>query len=229
LLCDTVEIKEFNNSVLEKDQLKVNIPTLSPNKKTFTESHTVTLSCKTEGAAIYYRLHHPGIGFTTSEFIRYEGPITLSQTTEIHFYAKKEGMRDSRYYSEMFTKIESDLIAEKENSFITLNANTRNYSDIKLTFPDAKGYSERNLRYMRRFADMFSDFKNLQVPLADLTWYHLQSLMDKVSDKSNHLHKKRTVQFISQRFPLAFLYSVYYVLSYHYVTQGIDSGGCVIS
>jgi predicted nuclease of restriction endonuclease-like (RecB) superfamily len=56
--------------------------------------------------------------------------------------------------------------------------------DIKLDFPKSKGYSVRNLRYMQKFAVMFNDFENLQVPLADLTWYHLQSLMDKISDKS---------------------------------------------
>jgi predicted nuclease of restriction endonuclease-like (RecB) superfamily len=59
--------------------------------------------------------------------------------------------------------------------------------DIKLEFPSVKGYSERNLRYMRRFAEMFDDIENLQVPLADLTWYHLQTLMDKISDKSTYL------------------------------------------
>ena len=59
--------------------------------------------------------------------------------------------------------------------------------DIKADFPNAKGYSVRNLRYMRRFADMFADFENLQVPLADLTWYHLQTLMDKISDKTTYL------------------------------------------
>jgi hypothetical protein len=32
---------------------------------------------------------------------------------------------------------------------------------------------------MRRFAEMFGDIENLQVPLADLTWYHNQTLMDK--------------------------------------------------
>ena len=36
---------------------------------------------------------------------------------------------------------------------------------------------------MRKFAELFPDIENLQVPLADLTWYHLQTLMDKISDK----------------------------------------------
>ncbi len=59
--------------------------------------------------------------------------------------------------------------------------------DIKSEFPNSKGYSVRNLRYMRKFAGMFEDIENLQVALADLTWYHLQTLMDKVSDKSTYV------------------------------------------
>ena len=59
--------------------------------------------------------------------------------------------------------------------------------DIKSEFPNAKGYSVRNLRYMRRFAEMFDEIENLQEPLADLTWYHLQTLMDKISDKTAYL------------------------------------------
>lgn len=55
--------------------------------------------------------------------------------------------------------------------------------DVKLEFPDAKGYSVRNLRYMRKFAELFDDIENLQAPLADLTWYHLQALMDKISSR----------------------------------------------
>jgi predicted nuclease of restriction endonuclease-like (RecB) superfamily len=59
--------------------------------------------------------------------------------------------------------------------------------DIKLDFPDSKGYSVRNLRYMRKFAELFGDFENLQVPLADLTWYHHQALMDKTADTDRYL------------------------------------------
>jgi predicted nuclease of restriction endonuclease-like (RecB) superfamily len=59
--------------------------------------------------------------------------------------------------------------------------------DIRSEFPGMKGYSVRNLRYMRRFAEIFDDILNLQVPLADLTWYHLLTLMDKVSDLSAYL------------------------------------------
>jgi len=40
--------------------------------------------------------------------------------------------------------------------------------DIKLEFPDSKGYSERNLRYMRKFAEIVTDAKILQTLSAKL-------------------------------------------------------------
>ena len=59
--------------------------------------------------------------------------------------------------------------------------------DIKLEFPNTKGYSVRNLKYMRKFAAMFPEFEIVQATLAQLTWYHLQLLMDKISDKTTYL------------------------------------------
>lgn len=54
--------------------------------------------------------------------------------------------------------------------------------DLKLEFPDIKGFSPRNIRYMRKFADEYQDEKFLQEVLAKITWYHNVILMDKVKD-----------------------------------------------
>jgi predicted nuclease of restriction endonuclease-like (RecB) superfamily len=59
--------------------------------------------------------------------------------------------------------------------------------DIKAEFPNAKGYSVRNLKYMRKFSELFPDFEIVQEPLAQLTWYHHQALMDKTSDMTQYL------------------------------------------
>ncbi len=45
-------------------------------------------------------------------------------------------------------------------------------ADMKLSFPDAKGYSVRNLKYMAKFALRFPDFEIVQAALAQITWYH---------------------------------------------------------
>ena len=41
-------------------------------------------------------------------------------------------------------------------------------ADLMRKFPDDKGYSVRNLQYMKRFAEAYPQFPILQVPLAEL-------------------------------------------------------------
>lgn len=45
-------------------------------------------------------------------------------------------------------------------------------ADIRLSFPDATGYSARNLKYMTKFALRFPDKEIVQAALAQITWYH---------------------------------------------------------
>ena len=66
--------------------------------------------------------------------------------------------------------------------------------DIKRKFPESTGFSVRNLKYMRSFAEAYSDFpimqvplaqaenEFVQVPLAQITWYHHITLLSKVKD-----------------------------------------------
>ena len=44
-------------------------------------------------------------------------------------------------------------------------------ADIKLSFPEMKGYSARNLKYMAKFAVRFPADEIVQAPLAQITWY----------------------------------------------------------
>lgn len=88
--------------------------------------------------------------------------------------------------------------------------------DLSAKFPDDRGYSERNLRNMKRFASEYPDFPILQVPLAKLkgsaiwqvplaklekegkeaiqiplaqiTWYHHISLLSKVEDETERAY-----------------------------------------
>lgn len=54
--------------------------------------------------------------------------------------------------------------------------------DLKLEFPNIKGFSIRNLKYMRKIAEEYPDFKFVQEVLAQITWYHNVILMDKVKN-----------------------------------------------
>ena len=54
--------------------------------------------------------------------------------------------------------------------------------DLMHEFPDMKGFSVRNLKYMRAFAEAWHDAAIVQELLAQITWYHHIALLDKVKN-----------------------------------------------
>lgn len=67
--------------------------------------------------------------------------------------------------------------------------------DLKMEFPEMKGFSTRNLKYMRKFAKEYPDFQFVQEVLAQITWYHNIILMDKIDDiEERKWYIKETVQ-----------------------------------
>ena len=80
-------------------------------------------------------------------------------------------------------------------------------ADLKLEFADMKGLSPRNIKYMRAFAEAYPDFvivqatpaqlpgkartnkkaSFVQAQLAQISWYHHTTLLDKVKDPENRI------------------------------------------
>lgn len=60
--------------------------------------------------------------------------------------------------------------------------------DLRSEFPDMSGLSVRNLKYMRAFAAAYADFSIVQGTLAQITWYHHITLLDKVKDPAERLY-----------------------------------------
>ncbi len=59
--------------------------------------------------------------------------------------------------------------------------------DLKHEFPDAKGFSSRNLKYMRAFAEAYPDPQIVQQVAAQIPWFHNCVLLDKVKDPTERL------------------------------------------
>ncbi len=53
--------------------------------------------------------------------------------------------------------------------------------DLTTAFPDMSGLSPRNLKYMRKFAELWPNRQIVQEALAQITWYHNLALMEKCS------------------------------------------------
>ena len=59
--------------------------------------------------------------------------------------------------------------------------------DLKTAFPDMTGFSPRNLKYMRTFADAWPDRLIVQRTVAQLPWRSNLTLLDKLSDPETRL------------------------------------------
>lgn len=53
--------------------------------------------------------------------------------------------------------------------------------DLKREFPEMKGFSTRNLKYMRAFAEAWPDGEFVQRAAAQIPWFHNCTLLDKVA------------------------------------------------
>jgi predicted nuclease of restriction endonuclease-like (RecB) superfamily len=67
--------------------------------------------------------------------------------------------------------------------------------DLKASFPEMKGFSARNLRYLKLFAETYPDPAILQAAPAKITWYHNCTLLDKVKDsKEREWYMLQTIE-----------------------------------
>jgi predicted nuclease of restriction endonuclease-like (RecB) superfamily len=57
--------------------------------------------------------------------------------------------------------------------------------DLKSSFKEMKGFSVRNLKYMRLFAETWREKEIVQTLVAQLSWSHNVALLDKLSNNSD--------------------------------------------
>jgi predicted nuclease of restriction endonuclease-like (RecB) superfamily len=59
--------------------------------------------------------------------------------------------------------------------------------DLRIAFPDMKGFSPRNIKYMRSFSSTWPNIKIVQEVLAQLPWYHNIALLEKLNTEDERL------------------------------------------
>lgn len=113
----------------------------------------------------------------------------------------------------IFWEIGTTIISEQKKEKWGAKVIDRLAADLKMEFPDFKGLSVRNLKYMKTFAEAWPDFGIVQAApaqldvidnqqntivqalLAQLTWYHHTTLLDKIKDRGKRLfYVQKTVE-----------------------------------
>lgn len=68
-------------------------------------------------------------------------------------------------------------------------------ADLRRDFPEMKGLSPRNLKYMRAFADAWSDAELVQQLAAQIPWFHNCVLLDKIKDQETRaFYVRKTIE-----------------------------------
>jgi predicted nuclease of restriction endonuclease-like (RecB) superfamily len=108
---------------------------------------------------------------------------------------------------ELYWKIGNNILIQQSAEGWGAKIIDRLAHDLKLSFPDMKGISPRNFKYMRAFAHTYPEFVQaalaqtggldsiVQVPLAQLPWYHHITLLDKVkADEERRFYIREAVK-----------------------------------
>ncbi len=80
----------------------------------------------------------------------------------------------------LYHHIGSEILKQQEYHGWGAKVIDRLSKDMLAAFPDMKGFSTRNLKYMRKFAEEFPDSEFVQQTVAQLPWGHLVFLMNTV-------------------------------------------------
>ena len=80
----------------------------------------------------------------------------------------------------LYWEIGRDILARQQQHGWGARVVDRLASDLHHAFPEVRGFSPRNLKYMRAFAEAWPDEPIVQQVAAQLPWFHHCVLLDKV-------------------------------------------------
>ena len=80
----------------------------------------------------------------------------------------------------LYWQIGQDILHRQQQQAWGAKIIDRLGADLRKAFPDMKGLSSRNLKYMRSFAENYPDFEFVQQVAAQIPWFHNCVILDKV-------------------------------------------------
>jgi len=100
----------------------------------------------------------------------------------IHHAQQRASLAVNRELVLLYWQIGQDILQRQAAQGWGAKVIDRLAHDLRTAFPDMKGFSPRNLKYMRAFAEAWPDSEFVQGVLAQLPWYHQLALLDKLPD-----------------------------------------------
>ena len=100
--------------------------------------------------------------------------------TRIHSAQQRASLAVNRELVLLYWQIGRDILDRQGREGWGTRVIERLAQDLRSAFPDMKGFSPRNLKYMRSFAEAWPDAEFVQQAAAQLPWFHLCTLIDKL-------------------------------------------------
>ena len=98
----------------------------------------------------------------------------------IHTAQQRATLAVNRELVLLYWQIGRDILTRQAQQGWGAKVIERLAHDLRAAFPELKGFSPRNLKYMRAFAEAWPDTEFVQAVLAQLPWYHQLALLDKL-------------------------------------------------
>ena len=96
----------------------------------------------------------------------------------IHHAQQRAALAVNRELVRLYWQIGRDILERQAREGWGAKIIDRLAQDLRNAFPDMKGFSPRNLKYMRAFALAWPDAEFVQDVLAQLPWYHHRSSLN---------------------------------------------------
>lgn len=97
-----------------------------------------------------------------------------------HAAQQRATLAVNRELVQLYWQIGRDILQRQARQGWGAKVIDRLAQDLRSAFPSMKGFSPRNLKYMRAFAEAWPDESFVQEVLAQLPWYHQLALLDKL-------------------------------------------------
>lgn len=98
----------------------------------------------------------------------------------IHTAQQRATLAVNRELVLLYWQIGRDILARQAEQGWGAKVIERLAQDLRIAFPDMKGFSRANLMYMRAFAEAWTDAEFVQQAAAQLPWGHNVVLLDRL-------------------------------------------------
>ena len=99
----------------------------------------------------------------------------------IHCAQQRATLAVNRELITLYWQIGRDILERQARQGWGAKVIDRLSHDLRTAFPEMQGFSPRNLKYMRAFAEAWPDAEFVQAVLAQLPWYHHPALLEKLT------------------------------------------------